>query len=197
MLKVAITGNIASGKSQVEKMLLSAGYKVIDTDKINHYILASDYNVIKEIKSVFCDDDILDDDGNISRRKLGDVVFYSDEKRKKLEQILHVKIFEKVTEFLKENSSEKFVFVSVPLLFETNMENNFDKIIFVSADEDIRLKRLMARNNFTKAKAKKRINSQQTENEKIKKSDFIIFNNSDFINLRKQVNNILEQLTNH
>ena len=197
MLKVAITGNIASGKSQVEKMLLSAGYKVIDSDKINHYILASDYKVIKEIKSVFSDDDILDEDGNISRRKLGDVVFYSDEKRKKLEQILHVKIFEKVTEFLKENSSEKFVFVSVPLLFETNMENNFDKIIFVSADEDIRLKRLMARNNFTKAKAKKRINSQQTENEKIKKSDFIIFNNSDFINLRKQVNNILEQLTNH
>ncbi len=197
MLKVAITGNIASGKSQVEKMLLSAGYKVIDSDKINHYILASDYKVIKEIKSVFSDDDILDEDGNISRRKLGDVVFYSDEKRKKLEQILHVKIFEKVTEFLKENSSEKFVFVSVPLLFETNMENNFDKIIFVSADEDIRLKRLMARNNFTKAKAKKRINSQQKEDEKIKKSDFIIFNNSDFINLRKQVNNILEQLTNH
>ncbi len=197
MLKVAITGNIASGKSQVEKMLLSAGYKVIDTDKINHYILASDYNVIKEIKSVFCDDDILDDDGNISRRKLGDVVFYSDEKRKKLEQILHKKIIEKANKFLMENSKEDFVFVSVPLLFEANMEHNFDKIIFVSADEDIRLKRLMARNNFTKAKAKKRINSQQTENEKIKKSDFIIFNNSDFINLRKQVNNILEQLTNH
>ena len=59
MLKVAITGNIASGKSQVEKILLSSGYKVIDTDKINHYILASDYNVIKEIKSVFCYDDIL------------------------------------------------------------------------------------------------------------------------------------------
>ena len=178
-------------------MLLSAGYKVIDTDKINHYILASDYNVIKEIKSVFCDDDILDDDGNISRRKLGDVVFYSDEKRKKLEQILHKKIIEKANKFLMENSKEDFVFVSVPLLFEANMEHNFDKIIFVSADEDIRLKRLMARNNFTKAKAKKRINSQQTENEKIKKSDFIIFNNSDFINLRKQVNNILEQLTNH
>ena len=197
MLKVAITGNIASGKSQVEKILLSSGYKVVDTDKINHYILASDYNVIKEIKSVFSGEDILDEDGNISRKKLGDVVFYSEEKRKKLEDILHKRIFDKVNIFLNENSNEKFVFVSIPLLFEANLENNYDKIIFVSADEDIRLKRLMERNNYTKAYARKRIKIQQKEDEKIKKSDFIIFNNSDFNNLRKQINNILEQLSNH
>ncbi len=197
MLKVAITGNIASGKSQVEKILLSSGYKVVDTDKINHYILASDYNVIKEIKSVFSDEDILDEDGNISRKKLGDVVFYSEDKRKKLEDILHKRIFDKVNIFFNENSNEKFVFVSIPLLFEANLENNYDKIIFVSADEDIRLKRLMERNNYTKAYARKRIKIQQKEDEKIKKSDFIIFNNSDFNNLRKQINSILEQLSNH
>ena len=80
MLKVAITGNIASGKSQVEKILLDLGYKVADTDKINHSILEADFAAISEIKSVFCDDDILEIDGSISRTKLGKVVFSDKDK---------------------------------------------------------------------------------------------------------------------
>ena len=75
MLKVAITGNIASGKSEVEKMLLNMGFKVADTDKINHFILISDYSAILEIKNAFKDEDILDEGGSISREKLGKVVF--------------------------------------------------------------------------------------------------------------------------
>ena len=75
MLKVAITGNIASGKSQVERILLTMGFKVADTDKLNHFILASDYSAIQEIKSAFIEDDILDENGHISREKLGKIVF--------------------------------------------------------------------------------------------------------------------------
>ena len=194
MLKVAITGNIASGKSQVEKILLSLGYKVADTDKINHYILASDMNVIKEIKNAFKEDDVLDEQGYISREKLGKIVFSQGLKRTILEGILHRKIYDKVEEFFKENEKEKAVFVSVPLLFETKQEDRFDKIIFVSADEDVRLKRLMERNNYTKTFAKSRIAAQDKEDDKIKKSDFIIYNNTNFISLRNQVNSILSQL---
>ncbi len=194
MKKIAITGNIASGKSQVEKILLSLGYKVIDTDKINHFILSCDLDVIKTINDVFGYDDIFDEKGNISREKFGKVVFADDSKRTKLEAILHPKINEKVNEFLIKNRSEKMIFVSVPLLFEAGIEKQFDKIIFVSADEDVRLKRLMERNNYTESYARIRINSQEKEDEKIKKSDYIIYNNSDFINLRNQVNNIIKQL---
>ena len=196
MLKIAITGNIASGKSQVEKILMSLGYKVIDTDKINHFILASDMEAVKEIKEAFKDDDILNEDNTISREKLGKIVFTVNNKKLKLEEILHKRISKKVDEFLEKNKDEKMVFVSIPLLFETKQESKFDKIIFVSADEDVRLKRLLERNNYTKAHAKKRISSQEKEDEKIKKSDFVIYNNSDFINLRKQVNNIVNQLCN-
>ncbi len=194
MIKIAITGNIASGKSQVERILLSLGYKVIDTDKINHFILSCDLDVIKSINEIFGCDDIFDEKGSISRTKLGKVVFSDENKRSKLEAILHPKINEKVNEFLVQNSSEKWIFVSVPLLFETGIDGNFDKIIFVSADEDVRLKRLMDRNNYSKEYAKIRIDAQAKEDEKIKKSDYIIYNNSDFINLRKQVNNIVKQL---
>lgn len=196
MIKVALTGNIASGKSQVEKILLSLGYKVADTDKINHFILASDLSAIKEIKESFEEDDILDENKNISREKLGQIVFSAGWKKVKLEEILHKKIFDKVNEFFEQNKDEQLVFVSVPLLFETKQEDNFDKIVFISADEDIRLKRLMERNNYSEQYAKIRIASQKKEAEKIKKSDYIIYNNSDFINLRKQVNNVLNQLLN-
>ena len=196
MLKVAITGNIASGKSEVEKMLLNLGFKVADTDKINHFILMSDYSAILEIKNAFKDEDILDDGGAISREKLGRVVFSSLEKKLKLEEILHKRIFEKVEEFFKENESRDVVFVSIPLLFETKQQEMFDKIIFVSADEDTRIKRLMKRNGYTKEYALERMNSQGEEFEKIKKSDFVIYNNSDFISLKNQVKTILEKIIN-
>ena len=196
MKKIAITGNIASGKSQVEKILLSYGYKVADTDKINHFILASDLSAINEIKNAFAEDDILDENLNISREKLGKIIFSVGWKKIKLEEILHKRISEKVEEFYKENSKEKFVFVSIPLLFETKQENSFDKIIFVSADYDVRLNRLIQRNGYTEQYAKTRIASQMKEDEKIKKSDYIIYNNSDLISLRKQVDSVLKQIIN-
>lgn len=194
MLKVAITGNIASGKSEVEKMLLNLGFKVADTDKINHFILMSDYSAILEIKQAFKDDDILDENGAISREKLGRCVFSSLDKKLKLEEILHKRIFQKVDEFFNENASKEVVFVSIPLLFETNQQNMFDKIIFVSADEDVRVDRLIKRNGYTKEYALTRIHSQSDEVEKILKSDFVIYNNSNFLNLQNQVRSILEKL---
>jgi dephospho-CoA kinase len=196
MIKVALTGNIACGKTQVENILTSQCYKVIDTDRINHYILMTDVSAINEIKAAFENDDILDENSNISRDKLGKIVFSDNLKKQKLEEILHKRIFEKMQEFYKQNQFEKVVFASVPLLFETKMENLFDKIILISADEDIRLERLIERNNYTRQYAQIRINSQMPETEKIKKADYVIYNNSDFMNLRKQVLRVLTQLAN-
>lgn len=195
MIKIAITGNIASGKSQVEKILISMGYKVADTDKINHFILASDIKTINKIKDAFKDDDILEENGEISREKLGKIVFSVGWKKIKLEEILHKEINHKLEDFYTENNDKNIVFVSIPLLFETNQEDKFDKIIFVSSDEDVRLKRLIERNGYDLKYAKIRIASQQKEAEKLKKSDYIIYNNSDLISLQKQVISILNQLT--
>ena len=156
--------------------------------------MASDINTINKIKESFKEDDILDESGKISREKLGKIVFSVGWKKIKLEEILHKEIYNKLEEFYKENSDKNIVFVSIPLLFETNQENKFDKIIFVSADEDIRLKRLIERNSYDEKYAKIRIASQKKETEKLKKSDYIIYNNSDLISLQKQVTNVLNQL---
>lgn len=194
MKKIAITGNIASGKSQVEKELISLGYKVADTDKINHEILENDKITIQEIKIAFSDCDILDEQGKLSREKIGRIVFSNNEKKQILEGILHKKIYEKLEAFYEKNKDEKLVFISIPLLFEAKQEDKFDKIVFISANEELRLKRLIERNNYDIEYAKKRISAQEKEQIKIEKSDFVIYNNSDLSNLKNQIKKVLHQL---
>ncbi len=195
MKKIAITGNIASGKSQVEKILEDLNYFVIDTDKINNELLLNDEKTKQEIKLAFKNYDI-ETNNNISKEKLGNIVFNNKKEKEKLENILHKKILEKIEFYKKENKNKDIIFVSVPLLFEVNWNKYFDKIIFISAKEELRIKRLMNRNNLTKEQALSRINSQDKEENKIKKSDFVIYNNSDLISLKNQINTVLDKLIN-
>ena len=89
---------------------------------------------------------------------------------------------------------EKVVFISVPQLFESGFETLFDKIIFVSAKENIRLERLMKRNNLTEEEALKRISAQMSEQEKISKCDLIVYNNDGIKNLEESIKKILVQI---
>lgn len=192
MIKTAITGNIASGKSQVENFLISLGFSVIDSDKINHNLIMYNSDVISELKNTFGDEII--ENSVISKEKLAQIVFNIPQKKSQLEQILHYRIKKAIDTFFEQHKNENIVFASVPLLFEAEWEKNFDKIIFVSADENIRLKRLMNRNNYSFDVAKKRIMAQDAEKSKIKKSDFVILNNSDLENLKHSTLLVIEQL---
>ena len=194
LLKIAITGNIASGKSEAEKIIISLGFKVFDTDKINHDILENDINTRNELINIFKGFDILDEKNNISRTKIGNIVFDDVNLKKKLENLLHKKIFDKLDEIYEKNKNEKLIFISIPLLFEIEAQRKFDKIIFISADESIRLERLIKRNNYTEEYAKKRIQSQLPESEKIKMSDFVIVNNSDTAELKAKTIDIIKKL---
>lgn len=169
MLKIAITGNIASGKSEVEK-IIAQDFPVFDADKIAHKFL-----------------------GNIDRRALGEKVFSDPVARKKLEDYIHPKVKDEILKIFCE-SQDKYIFVSIPLLFETGFDKLFDKIIFVQCDDKLRLERLMKRNNFTKEQALKRMNAQMPQDEKINKSDFVIHNNSTKEKLAVQVNELLKKI---
>lgn len=178
MIKVAIVGNIASGKSTVEEYIQKKGFKVYDSDKIAHSILAKS----KEVLNFF---------GTIDRKKIAEIVFSNPEKLKKLESIIHP-LVKKEFEIIFEQSAP-IVFISVPQLFEAGFEKMFDKIIYVTANDDIRLERLIKRNSYSIEEAKKRIQAQN-ELKKKEKSDFIIENNSSYEVLEQQVTKILSIL---
>ena len=182
--KIAITGNIASGKSQVEK-ILSERFPVYDTDIIAHEIL-------DEIKYFYGYDVFTD--YRIDRKKLGELVFNNSDMRKKLEDIVHPKVKAKILEIFENHKKDKYVFISVPLLFEAGFEDLFDKIIFIKVNEMLQLNRLMERNGFTKEEAMTRINSQMVQEEKIRKSDFVIENNSTLEELKVNVFKVVEGL---
>ncbi len=188
MIRIAIVGNIASGKSTVEKILENLGYKVLDTDKVCHNLLESE-----EVVSTFKIYDVFDD-GKISRSKLGNLVFSNDELKTALENLMYPMVRKKIEDFFKQNNTEDFVFVSAPQLFEARMENLFDKILFIYCDDTIREQRLVLRNNYTKEYAKLRMSKQMGQDEKADKSDWVIYNNASVEDLKERVISLIEQI---
>lgn len=186
MIKIAITGNIAAGKSAVEKMLRLKNYKVIDTDFLGHQVL-EDYK--NEIVEAFRPYDIVENDV-ISRKKLGDIVFNNTVLKHKLESIVHPLIKEKIFKFLEENKEEKYVFVSIPLLYEANMQNLFDKVLLVYTTDKMRLRRLMIRNHLSKQDALNRMNSQMSQDKKRELADYVVYNNRSIETLEAQINKL-------
>lgn len=194
MLKVAITGNIAAGKSTVEKALMAKGYKVLDTDIVSHELL-KDKNIKKKIITAFLDYDILEDD-EISRVKLGRIVFDDVKFRKELEHIIHPEIKSEIVRFFNhlEAQRAKIAFASVPLLFEAGFDDIFNKILLVYSDDELRLQRLINRNNISLEHAKNRLKIQTSQEEKLSKADYVVYNNGSLIDLYENLDEVLKLL---
>lgn len=185
MKKIAITGNIASGKSVAEKIIQNLGYPVYDTDELAHTILANSKDVIEAFKNY----DIMQN-GKISRKKLGEIVFNNNTLREKLEMIIHPLVKTKLEEIFEEHKNEKYVFIGIPLLFEANMQDMFDKIVLIYCDDNIRLVRLMNRNNLSKSQAFLRLNSQISQENKVELVDYVIKNETSPKDLEKQIKHL-------
>lgn len=194
MLKVAITGNIASGKSTAEGFLKEKNLQVLDTDEVAHSLLCEE-SVKTQILASFSGHDILEGEG-LSRAKIGKIIFADGEQRRQLEDILHPLIKEKIARFFStaRAQGEKIVFVSVPLLFEAGFEELFDSVILIYAPDGTRLQRLMRRSNLTQEQAQNRLRIQQSQDEKKLLADYVIYNDSDLAALKNRTQIVLSRI---
>lgn len=189
MIKVAIVGNIASGKSELEKYLFNSGFVVLDTDVMAHDILVDKPDVAKAFEEY----DVFEY-GLLSREKLGKLVFSNAELKEKLESIVHPLIKETIKDSFETFADEDFVFVSVPLLFEVGWQELFDKIVFIKSDDEVRLERLIKRNGYSREYAQTRLDSQLSQETKITNSDYVIENNSSKEEFYKNIKSCLDKL---
>ena len=188
---IGITGSIACGKSTVSDYLIAKGYTIIDADKLGHVALTSD-DVKRKLAEKF-GDEILENN-EISREKLGKLVFGNDNNLKILNSIIHPKIKELILKLQEEHKDEDLVFLDIALLYEANFVDLVEKVAVVYVDEDVQLERLMMRNSLSKEEAIKRIESQMSPREKASLGDFVINNSYSKEDTFQQIDEILEKL---
>ncbi|PCH67593.1 MAG: dephospho-CoA kinase [Bacteroidetes bacterium] len=175
MLKIGITGGIGSGKSTVSKIFETLNIPVFYADDRAKTLMVTNNALIADIKEQF-GNEAYNADGNINREYISNIVFKDEEKRNLLNNLVHPKVSEDFDQWLPQQESN-YVIEEAALLYESGSYKKLDKIIVVSADEDLRIKRIIARDNCTIEKVRSIINAQMNEAEKVQRADFIIDNN--------------------
>ena len=193
MKVIGLTGGTGSGKSIVCTQLKKRNAYIIDADKIAHDIIKKGQPAYEKIVSYF-GEEILDEESNIVRKKLGAIVFSDKEKLDFLNKCTHQYISEKINSFIqtikKCPNKYQYIILDAPLLIESNLTSICDEIWVVYAKEEDRLKRIMQRDNITYEQAKNRILSQKRWEEYKKYADIIIDNSRDLKFLENQLNTL-------
>lgn len=187
---IGVTGNSGSGKTLAAQIIREKyNAEIIDADKIAKQLLENKTEYFNEVLNLF-GNEILNDEGNINRKKLADIIFSNDIKREALNEITFIYVVNEIKSRV-EKICNKNIVIDAPLLFESNLDKICAKIISILADEEIKLKRIMNRDNLTPENAKKRLNSQKKDEYYIEKSTFFVYNNKDVENLKKELEKIL------
>ncbi|HDX1754396.1 TPA: dephospho-CoA kinase [Staphylococcus aureus] len=190
---IGLTGGIASGKSTVSELLSVFGFKVVDADKAAREAVKKGSKGLAQVREVF-GDEAIDENGEMNRRYMGDLVFNHPEKRLELNAIIHPIVRdimeEEKQEYLKQGYN---VIMDIPLLFENELENTVDEVWVVYTSESIQMDRLMQRNNLSLEDAKARVYSQISIDKKSRMADHVIDNLGDKLELKQNLERLLEE----
>ena len=182
---IGLTGGIGSGKSAVGNFFIELGIDVVDADDLARAAIAEGTQGSDLIIKRF-GNDILDHSQQIDRKKLRKVIFGNPEEKQFLESIIHPEVAKAMTEFVK-NAQSPYKMIIVPLLFETDSQNMYDRVLFIDTSEELQIKRASARDGVDEANIKSIIGNQLPRNEKLKLADDIIVNNAGLDKLKKSV----------
>jgi len=188
---IGLTGGIGSGKSTVASYIASKGIPVYIADDEAKKIMELP-EVILEVQQLFYENVLLENK-QLNRTKIAEIVFKNPQKLQELNAIIHPKVKQHFINWLKQYEDFSFVVKEVAILFETGGDASCDKIILVTAPEEVRIKRVMQRDKTERINVKNRIKNQLSDKEKKAKSDFVI-ENIDMNNTMKQVDKVLKIL---
>ncbi len=192
---VGITGGIASGKTTATDFLAEQGALVLDADVESRALTAENGEALPLIREKF-GDAVFNGDGTLNRRALGEIVFASEEKRRALEGILHPMIQHSMIGKIRqaEEDGVPFLFLSVPLLFETGMDALCDETWCLAVDPGEQLERVMERDNLSRSEAEARIESQMPMEEKMSRASVVIRTNRSIDATRAELAGLLRDL---
>jgi len=183
---IGITGGIACGKTEVAEVFRKKGAIVLSGDRIGKEVVEENRTVLKELVHKF-GQDILNKNGTLNRRKLGEIAFASEESRDKLNRIIHphlLKELKRRIQNIEKENPQAVVVIDAALIVEWGLEKELDHLIFVESKEENKIKRLQKEKGYSKKEALDRIKSQLPEKVKEKKADVVIRNDEGLAELR-------------
>ncbi len=191
---IGITGSSGSGKSTICKMLKKEyKVKIINADKVAKKLSRKGTNYIIDIIDKF-GKDIVDEEGELRRKRLAEIIYTDPEKRKELNNCTFKYIRKEIEkQVIKEESSDNTVIIDAPLLFECELDKLCNSVVGIISKREMQIERIVARDNVDYEIAEKRLNAQETNEFYIEKCDEIIENNNDIFAIEKSVGEIAEK----
>ena len=196
MLKVALTGGIGSGKSEVSTLFSKWGAYIFDADTIAKQILDKNRTAQKELILEF-GSDIISAEGIIDKKKLSRVAFQNEFNQLKLNTIIHPYVFKEIDmcfESILEKGNHDIFIVDAALIYESGADTHMDYVIVVTSHLRIRTERVMKRGDLNRDEFLKRVDLQWPEKDKIELANFIIYNNESKDELKKEAKKVYNQL---
>ena len=196
MLRVGLTGGIASGKSAVSKIFARLGAKVLDADEVAREVVQPGQPAWTKLRQAFSQE-FFHPDGRVRRSKLRKLVFADPSKRRELNAIVHPEVMREINRRTEQSSpavQDAVVVVDVPLLLEVGMAHRFDKVIVVYVSEKVQIRRLKERDGISEAEAKQALNAQIPLSSKLEQADYVIDNSGSPEETRRQVEKVWQEL---